>query len=226
MFQPLAPRAVVFDLDGLMVDTETIFESAATRLLARRGLPALAPEVLRHMLGRPAEVGFAFFREFYGLSDSCADLIAECRELFYAAIGDGPVPLMPGVSELLDAVVRRGLPAAIATSSSRGYLGRVLGPHGLLARFRFALTRDDVSRGKPDPEIYQKAAARLEVAPAEMVVLEDSLNGLTAAKAAGARCVVVPHALIGREELGAADVVLPSLAAPELYGLLGLTEVV
>jgi HAD superfamily hydrolase (TIGR01509 family) len=224
MTQP--PRAVVFDLDGLMVDTETLFEQAATCLLARRGLPPLAPAVLRHMLGRRSDVGFAYFREFYGLADSADDLIAECRELFYATIGDRPVPLMPGVPELLAAVGRRGLPAAIATSSSRAYLGRVLGPHGLLPQFRFALTGDDVSRAKPDPEVYQKAAARLEVAAPDMVVLEDSLNGLAAAKAAGARCVVVPHAVIGREELGAADAVLPSLAAPELYELLGLTGAV
>ena len=215
---------MIFDLDGLMVDTESVFERAATCLLARRGLPPLAPEVLRHMLGRPSEVGFVYFREFYGLADSTADLAAESRELFYEAVGDRPVPLMPGVTELLVAVGRRGLPAAIATSSSRAYLGRVLGPHGLLPRFRFALTGDDVSVGKPCPEIYQKAAARLAVDPAEMVVLEDSLNGLKAAKAAGARCVVVPHALFGRDDLAAADAVLPSLAAPELYALLGLTE--
>jgi HAD superfamily hydrolase (TIGR01509 family) len=222
MSHPPRPRAVVFDLDGLMVDTETVFEQAATSLLARRGLPPLAPDVLRHMLGRRSEVGFDFFREFYHLPESVADLIAECRELFYAAVGDRPVPLMAGVAELLAAVGRRGLPAAIATSSSRAYLGRVLGPHGLLPQFRFALTGDDVRRGKPDPEIYQKAAGRLAVEPPDMVVLEDSLNGLIAAKAAGARCVVVPHAVIGREELGAADAVLPSLAAPEVYELLGL----
>jgi HAD superfamily hydrolase (TIGR01509 family) len=222
MSDPTRPRAVVFDLDGLLIDSESIFERAATDLLARRGLPPLAPEVLRHMLGRSAEVGFVFFREYYGLAESSTDLIAECRELFYAAIDVRGVPLMPGAVELLAAVERRGLPTAIATSSRRPYLERVLGPHGVLGRFRFALTREDVTHCKPDPEIYRMAAARLTVEPGEMVVLEDSLNGMIAAKAAGARCVVVPHAVIIREELGAADAVLPSLAAPELYELLGL----
>ena len=223
MSPPPVPCAVVFDLDGLMVDSETVFEAAATRLLARRGR-TLAPEVFAFMLGRPARPGFAFFREYYGFAESVDDLIAEGRDLFFAVIGDGLVPLMPGVTELLAAVERRGLPAAIATSSSRAYMERVVAPHGLLPRFRFALTGDDVSQGKPCPEIYQKAAARLGVDPGEMVVLEDSLNGLRAAKAAGARCFVVPHALIAREELAAADAVLPSLAAPELYVLLGLTD--
>ncbi len=226
MSHPTSPRAVVFDLDGLMVDTESIFEQAASRLLERRGRAALAPLVLRQMLGQPSRQGFALFREHYGLAENTADLIAECKELFFAIIGDGCVPLMPGLTDLLAAVEHRGLPAAIATSSDRAYLGRVLGPHGLLPRFLFALTADDVILGKPSPEVYQKAAARLGVEPAEMVVLEDSLNGLRAAKAAGARCVVVPHALIGREDLTAADAVLPSLAAPELYALLGLTDLV
>jgi HAD superfamily hydrolase (TIGR01509 family) len=222
MSPPSGPRAVVFDLDGLLIDSETIFERAAASLLAHRGLPPLAPEVLRHMLGRPAAVGFVYFREFYDLADSAADLLAECRRLIFAVIDESGVPLMPGVTGLIGALGRRGLPSAIATSSGRSYLERVLGPHGLLPRFRFALTGDDVSHGKPDPEIYLKAAGRLGVAPGEMVVLEDSLNGLLAAKAAGARCVVVPHALIGREELGAADAVFPSLASPELYELLGV----
>jgi HAD superfamily hydrolase (TIGR01509 family) len=218
-------RAVVFDLDGLMVDSESLFEEAATRLLARRGR-TLAPEVMRFMLGRPAQPGFAFFREFYGLGESVAGLIAETRDLFFGIVGAGRVPLMPGVTELLAAVERRGLPAAIATSSSRAYLERVLGPHALLPLFRFALTSDDVRQGKPCPEVYQLAATRLHVEPADLVVLEDSLNGLTAAKAAGARCVMVPHALIALEELSAADAVVPSLAAPEVYALLGLTDIV
>lgn len=224
MSHPTRPRAVVFDLDGLLIDSESIFEQAATSLLARRGLPPLAPEVLRHMLGRSADVGFIFFREFYRLPDAADELIAECRDLFYAAVGAGGVPLMPGVAPLLDAVGRHELPAAIATSSSRAYLDRVLGPHGLLPRFRFALTRDDVTRCKPDPEVYLAAAARLGVEPGEMVVLEDSLNGLLAAKAAGARCVVVPHAVIGRDGLAAADAVLATLAAPQVYEFLGLLK--
>jgi HAD superfamily hydrolase (TIGR01509 family) len=221
MSPPPVPCAVVFDLDGLMVDTETIFEESATRLLARRGR-TLAPEVLAYMLGRPARPGFIFFREFYGFSDSVDDLIAETRELFFTVVGDGHVPLMPGMHELLAAVERRRLPSAIATSSGRTYLERVLGPHGLLPRFLFALTGDDVCRGKPFPDIYQKAATRLGVEPGEMVVLGDSVNGLKAAKAAGARCVVVPHATIRPEDLTAAGAVLPNLAAPELYDLLGL----
>src|SRR5262249_62384806 len=111
---------------------------------------------------------------------------------------------------------------AIATSSSAAYVARVLGPHGVLHRFAFVLTCEDVRQGKPAPEVYEKAAARFGHAPGEMVVLEDSPNGLRAAKAAGARRVGVPHARVPLDALAGADAVVPSLDAPELGELLGL----
>jgi HAD superfamily hydrolase (TIGR01509 family) len=216
-------RAVVFDLDGVMVDTEPIFEEAAQRLLAPRGR-VLEAEVIRAMRGAPARQGFDFLREFYQLPQSTAELIAEAEELFFAVIGDGTVPLLPGVLKLLEHLERRGIPRAIATSSGRAYLERVLVPHRLLPRFAFALTSDDVRLGKPFPEIYEKAAARLGCDPARVVVLEDSLNGLKAAKAAGTKCIMLPHGLLSGAELAAADAVLPSLEAPQLYELLGLSR--
>jgi HAD superfamily hydrolase (TIGR01509 family) len=123
---------------------------------------------------------------------------------------------MPGLIDLLDWLEARGLPRAIATSSTASYVERVLAPHRLLSRFGFVLTADDVTQGKPAPEIYQKAASRFGHAANSMLVLEDSVNGLRAAKAAGARCVVVPHALVPREQLEGADAILASLAAREL----------
>jgi beta-phosphoglucomutase-like phosphatase (HAD superfamily) len=98
----------------------------------------------------------------------------------------------------------------------------VLAPHRLLPRFDFVLSADDIQFGKPHPEIYLKAAARWGCPPAEMLVLEDSINGLKAAKAAGARCVVVPHALVDRSALALADGVTESLESPLLYCWLGL----
>jgi HAD superfamily hydrolase (TIGR01509 family) len=129
---------------------------------------------------------------------------------------------MPGAAELIDRLERGRVPKAIATSSAREYVDTVFGPHGLTERFAFVLTCDDVTHGKPHPEVYALAAARLGLTPAEVVVLEDSVNGLRAAKAAGARCVVVPHAHTPRHELSAADAVVASLAAPELTTFLGI----
>jgi beta-phosphoglucomutase-like phosphatase (HAD superfamily) len=109
---------------------------------------------------------------------------------------------------------------AIATSSSRRYVDRVFGPHGLLPRFDFVLTCEDVNMGKPHPEVYQKAADLLGHSPEHMIVLEDSVNGVRAAKAAGARCIAVPHERVQKEGLLVADLIIPNLLDERLSQLL------
>ena len=218
---PWKVRSVVFDLDGLLVDTEPIFAEAARRLIVRLGrVPS--PDILRRMMGTPARQALQLLRDHQQLTESVEELTEEGTRLFFDLLGEQPAPLLPGVGELLDRLERKGLPKAIATSSSAAYLERILMPHGLRRRFAFALTCDDVRLGKPHPEIYEKAAARFGHAPAEMVVLEDSPNGLRAAQAAGARCVVVPHGLVRLDEVAPADALVTSLAAPRLAELLGV----
>jgi HAD superfamily hydrolase (TIGR01509 family) len=214
-------RSVVFDLDGLMIDSERIFEEAARRFLARRGR-TLNAGVMLEMMGTPSQQGLRIFRDRHQLPEAIEDLSAECSQLFYEVLGQEPAPLLPGVRELLDRLDRNRVPKAIATSSSARYVQRILQPHGLLPRFDFVLTAEDVRLGKPFPEVYEKAAARFGHAPPEMVVLEDSPNGLRAAKAAGARCVVVPHALVPLDDLAEADAIVPSVAAPRFLDLLGV----
>jgi pseudouridine 5'-phosphatase len=211
---------VVFDLDGLLVDTEPIFAEAARRLLASRGLE-LSIESLQPMIGSPARQALRSFREYYGLADSVESLMEESSQLFYSVIGESPPALLPGVLELLDVLEANATPKAIATSSRFTHLERMLGPHKLLSRFGFSLTADDVRLGKPDPEIYRKAASRFDCPTNEMLVFEDSTNGLRAAKAAGASCVVVPHALVPMEALTEADLIVPSLASLRLRQYLG-----
>jgi HAD superfamily hydrolase (TIGR01509 family) len=212
---------VVFDLDGLLIDTEVTFTEAARRLLARRGLE-LEANFMVSIMGVPGRDALPRFRDRYNLPGTLEDLADEYKRDFVAVLRGGHPPLMAGVADLLDRLERRGVPKAIATSSSREYVDAVFGPHGLLGRFAFVLTCDDVTHGKPHPEVYQRAADRLGFAPAEVVVLEDSVNGLRAAKAAGARCVVVPHDQTPQSELAEADAVVVSLAAPELQVFLGV----
>jgi HAD superfamily hydrolase (TIGR01509 family) len=214
-------RSVVFDLDGILVDTEPIFEEAARRQLARRGL-AWSPEVARAMMGTPARQAFEFFRDYHQLSEPVPALIAESSALFYAVLGPNPARLMPGVRDLLDLLEERGIPKAIATSSTASYIDVVFAPHGLLDRFAFVLTCDDVTYGKPHPEVYEKAAARLGHTPGEMVVIEDSVHGVRAAKAAGALCIAVPHARVRAEDLHMADLIVEGLLARRLHQVLGL----
>jgi HAD superfamily hydrolase (TIGR01509 family) len=218
---PWTVRSVVFDLDGLMIDSEPVFHRTACRLLARHGCTP-NPSVIQAMMGMPGRPALSLLRDGHGLSASVEELMAETSELFYEVLGQNRMPLLPGVRDLLGRLEARRIPRAIATSSSLRYVRRILEPHGLLERFAFVLTAEDVTRGKPAPEIYEKAAARLGHAAAEMVVLEDSPNGLRAARAAGARCIVVPHSLVPLHDLQGADAVVPSLEAPLLRRLLGL----
>jgi HAD superfamily hydrolase (TIGR01509 family) len=214
-------RAVVFDLDGLLIDTEWVFAEAADRVLARRGL-RLEPAFFATMMGTPGRDALPRFCDRYRLTDALEVVAAEYKRAFLEVLAGTRPPLMTGAADLINRLEERGLPRAIATSSTREYVDAVFAPHGLLERFAFVLTADDVTHGKPHPEIYRKAAERFRLPTPAVMVLEDSVNGLRAAKAAGCRCVVVPHEQTPRDELAIADFVAANLASPELWRLLHL----
>lgn len=216
---PLAFRAVAFDLDGILIDTEPIFAEAIRRYLAPRGLK-FDPDFMHTMMGTPAAQSLPRFREHFGIADPVERIASECRDLFIAALGDRPAPLMPGVPAILDTLRRRRVPLCIATSSGPEFVRRVFGPHGLLDRFDFVLTCDDVQRGKPFPDVYRLAASRFGVPADALLVFEDSPNGLRAAKAAGATCVVVPHSHTPRHLIDGADLIVPGLDSAELRTVL------
>jgi HAD superfamily hydrolase (TIGR01509 family) len=211
---------VVFDLDGTLIDTEWVFVEAARRLLAGRGIPFDA-EFMATILGTPASNSLPLFIQHFGLPETMEAVAAEYKRFFLESLDADHAPLMPGARELLDRLNARGLPTAIATSSGRAYVQQMFGPHGLLDRFAFVLTAEDVTHGKPHPEIFETAARRFGVPPPEVLVIEDSIHGIRAAKAAGARVVLVPHAHTPEADRAAADLVVESLSAPELWALIG-----
>jgi len=213
-------RAVVFDLDGTLIDTEWVFVEAARLLLAGRGIPFDA-DFMASILGTPASNSLPRFIQRFGLPETMEAVAAEYKRFFLETLEADCAPLMPGARELLDRLDERGLPKAIATSSGREYVHHMFGPHGLLDRFAFVLTADDVKQGKPHPEIFLTSAARFALAPAEVLVIEDSIHGIRAAKAAGARVVLVPHAHTPEGDRAEADAIVTSLAAPELWELIG-----
>jgi HAD superfamily hydrolase (TIGR01509 family) len=211
---PTPIHAVVFDLDGLMFDTEALFAKVAGDLLAARG-KRLTPEILGAMIGRRAAEAGAAFRAMAGLDEPVEVLMAEARARFNAEI-DGAVHPTPGLFGLLDHLHALGLPLAVATSSRRAYAERLLRGHGLLDRFAFVLAGEDVAHGKPDPEIYRKAVERFGVPADSVLVLEDSAAGLAAARGAGTFAVGVPHEHSPAEGLAAAHLIVPRLDDPAL----------
>jgi HAD superfamily hydrolase (TIGR01509 family) len=206
-------RAVVFDLDGLLVNTEELYQDVGSELLRRRGR-TFAPDLLDAMMGRPQQVSLQIMIDWHGLADTVETLAAETREIF-AGLLDTRLETMPGAVPLLDR-----LAALVATSSGPEFAHDVLARVGIRDRFAFVLTSADVVRGKPDPEIYLAAAARLGVEPGAMLVLEDSEAGCRAAVAAGAVVVAVPGGHSLRHDFGGALVVATSLADPRLASVL------
>jgi HAD superfamily hydrolase (TIGR01509 family) len=211
------PLAVVFDLDGLMFDTEALFAKVIADMLEARGKPS-NPGIMRAMIGRRAVDAGDAFRQLSGLQEPKDALMAEARIRFHDEVETAVHPT-PGLFALLQHLAAIGLPRAVATSSRRSYAEALIGRHGLLEHFSFLLTSEDVLQGKPDPEIYRKAADRFGVSSGSMLVLEDSAAGISAAKGAGAFAVGVPHAHSPAEVLGAADLIVDRLDAPILLHL-------
>jgi HAD superfamily hydrolase (TIGR01509 family) len=211
-------RSVVFDLDGLMFDTEALFFRVSSEALAARG-KAFTPELMELMLGRRSIEAGHVLKTLAGLEEPVERFLAEVRDRF-AALVDTAVHPTPGLFVLLEKLARLALPLAVATSSRRAYAERLLSRHGLEDRFRFVLASEDVARGKPDPEVYHLAAERFGVPAGAMLVLEDSPAGLAAAKAAGAMAVVVPHEHSPARGLAAADLIVHRLDDPALLQLI------
>lgn len=212
-------KAVVFDMDGLMFDTEALYHRVTADLLAEKG-KSFTSQIMRAMIGRRApEAGLALKR-LAGLDESVDDLLAMIKERFLAELEVAVHPT-PGLFVLLDRIHAAGLPTAVATSSQRAYAESLLRFHGLRDRFQFVLASEDVTQGKPEPEIYLTAAHRLGVNPSNVLVLEDSPPGVTAAKNAGTFAVGIPHAHSPAEDLHLADMIVPRLDDPRIIHLIG-----
>jgi HAD superfamily hydrolase (TIGR01509 family) len=202
-------EAVLFDLDGLMVDSEPHSLASWQAVLARRGAQfdqATIDGILGLRLSETARLAIRLF----DLNDEPAALAQEKTDYQIAHL-DGNVRLMPGLIELLDLIDQRGLQKSIASSGTRAYVRAVLAATHLTDRFNTVITGDDVIHGKPAPDVFLAAAAALHVAPENCLVLEDAPTGAQAAKAANMLCFAVPNDFTRSLDLSPADRIVPSL---------------
>jgi HAD superfamily hydrolase (TIGR01509 family) len=184
-------RAVIFDLDGLMIDTEPLARRAWDRVLIDHGL-RLEDAVFARMIGLRLQESSAVIKKAYGIETPAAELAEMERQYMFQIMKQG-IPIMPGLDRLLSELDQHRIPWAVATSSDRSYAEETLSQLNLLDRCLALAAGDEVEEGKPKPDVYLLAAQRLGVNPARCMALEDSAPGVSAAAAAGMRTLAVPN---------------------------------
>ncbi|USD36696.1 HAD family phosphatase [Ferrimonas sp. SCSIO 43195] len=202
-------HAAIFDMDGLLLDTERLCMRIFQQACDTQRLP-FHKEVYLSIIGRNAAGIERIFRQAYG--DDLDRLHEEWRCRYHAVVEHQPIPVKPGVIDLLEWLRANGISMAVATSTAKVVARKKLSLAGLDHYFDSLATGCEVSRGKPDPEIYRLAASRLNVAPAKCLAFEDSNNGVHAAVAADMITYQIPDLVDPSDEVIAlGHTVLPSM---------------
>ena len=214
-----AADAVVFDIDGLLLDTEESWTVAERELFERRGL-TFTVEHKRLLLGTAPNIASAMFEELFDEPGRGGAIIAELGMLVYVEMGRYAPP-RPGAVELLVRLRDAGIPMSLASNSPRILADRALATAGVdQSWFTSVRTADEVEHPKPAPDLYLASCAALGTEPARTLALEDSPTGVAAARAAGCYTIGVPS--LEGIELGDADLVVDSLADAAITRALGL----
>jgi HAD superfamily hydrolase (TIGR01509 family) len=208
-------KAVIFDMDGLMFDTESLFSVAQSAIAKKRG-KEFTLEIKAKMMGqRPLHAVEIMLNEL-GIKEDAQKVFEEQAEMYVKLLRDRSEP-MPGLFELLEFIEKANIRKCIATSSLREWADILLARFKISERFEFLVTGDQVARGKPDPEMYLKAVEKLGLLAPQCLVLEDSSNGIRAAKSAGCFAVAVPSEFTKDQDLSMADMMVKSLDDQELF---------
>ena len=206
----MSVRAVVFDLDGVIIDSEEVWEEVRRGYVAEHGREFL-PDTQQRLMGMSTPEWARYLAEDVGVGVPpervAADVLDRMAERYRAR-----VPLIPGAVDAVHRIAAR-FPVALASSSARVLIDRVLESAGLTGVFRATLSTEEVPRGKPAPDVFLAAAERLGADPAECAAIEDSSNGLRGAAAAGMAVICVPHGVYppAEDALARTDLVVGSL---------------
>jgi HAD superfamily hydrolase (TIGR01509 family) len=204
-------EAVIFDLDGVLIQTEEVWDEVRERYVHERG-GRYDEKAQRAMMGMSSTEWSRFIHEQLGVPDEPEEISAEIVRRMEARYREH-LPLIDGAVDAVRRLVAR-YPLGLASSSNRPLIDAVLALAGLAESFRVTVSSEEVARGKPAPDVYLEAASRLGVAPDRCAAIEDSHSGIRSAKAAGLRVLAIPNASFppGDEALALAHDVLGSLA--------------
>jgi len=204
-------QAVVFDLDGVLIDSESVWDEVREAYVREEG-GSWRPEAQSTMMGMSSSEWTAYLQDDLGVTKSPAAINADIVERMQRRY-EQHLPLLPGAQDAVARIAARW-PLALASSSNRPIIETVLEAAGLRSHFGVVLSSEEVARGKPSPDVYLEAVRRLGVAPADAAGIEDSSNGLRAAHAAGLHVIAVPneHYPPAADALSCADVAIAGVA--------------
>ncbi len=209
-------QAVIFDMDGVLVDSEPLFFKAINNLLLKESAEAVTDEEYQaSLIGTTVEETWRRLIEMRGLSESLQSYLGK-YDMAVKEVLQVELTPRPGVRRLIDACSRRDLPKAVASSSFRSWVNLKLETLGFQDSFEVVLGGDDVTRGKPEPDIYLLAAERLNIPPAQCIAIEDSPVGIAAAVSAGIYTVAVLTDSTRGMDLSQAQQVLETLESFDL----------
>ena len=203
---------VVFDLDGVLLDSEQVWDETREELVRERG-GRWHDQAQRDMMGMSSLEWSSYMHDELGLEHAPEEISAEVVRRLEARYRER-LPLLPGAREAVERLAAHW-PLALASSSNRELIDLALELMGVEQLFRATVSSEEVARGKPAPDVYLEAARRLGIEPTRAAAIEDSHNGIRSAKAAGMRVVAIPnpHFPPGDEALAEADVVVPGVAS-------------
>jgi HAD superfamily hydrolase (TIGR01509 family) len=199
--------AVIFDMDGVVVDTVVIHNIAEQRVLAGVGVHLTIDEI-RQYAGPPTEVWFKEVLQKNGRSANVNELVDKKHRIMYDILKGEVLPI-PGFLDLFESLKRNKVPVALASGSQRKFIDFILSK--LKIKFDVVVSYEDVLSSKPDPAIFLAASQKLKVEPSCCVVIEDASYGVAAAKKAGMKCVGLVNKNSGKQDLSEADLIINSL---------------
>jgi len=202
-------KAVIFDMDGVIIDSEPMHRVSNGILFKSLGF-SISDEETNNFVGISNALMWHTLKQKHGLKQTIQELCELQRKGLIQYFREAVKNPIEGVVELMDCFIANGIPLGLASSSSEELIRLVLDKLNITDKFSCIISGDNVERGKPEPDIFLEAARKLNEEPSDCLVIEDSANGIKAAKAAGMKCIGFRNPSSGKQDLSMADLVIDS----------------
>lgn len=208
-------KAVIFDMDGVIIDSEPIHFEVDMQTMKDLGCNISAEELMKYV-GTTNEYMLTDIKKNYTISKSIEEIISYKVEMTKSKIIQSDLEPIEGIRELLSDLKNKNIPCAIASSSPRDFIDVVVSKFKLQDYFKYIVSGEEVENGKPAPDVYIETAKKLGISPRDCTVIEDSKNGVLAAKAAGMKCIGFQNLNSGNQDLSKADIIVKSIVEIKL----------